>query len=163
MIELIVVIAIIATLVAVGTTVSGRMKAAAEETTCTSNMRSLHVGFAAYINDNGEWPQVPEDIFNEGDQERSWEFWVESLEPYEIAQKTWLCPTEWNQHVSVLDEDEYPEYWSSYAPTPFEGGGSIPFKWSNQPWIAEKGNYHGNGVKLMMPNGNIRTSAFLQN
>ena len=160
MIELIVVIAIIATLVAVGTTVSGRMKAAAEETTCTSNMRSLHVGFAAYINDNGEWPQRTEEVSNNRDQERTWEFWIESLELYNIDQKTWLCPTEWNQHTSVLEKDQYPEYWSSYIVTPFEEGGSIPFKWSNQPWLSERGDFHGNGVKLIMPNGNIRTSAF---
>ena len=162
MIEVIVVVAIIAVLFAVGTTVSGRMKAAAEETSCTSNMRSLHVGFAAYINDNGEWPQLPEEIFR-GEQERGWEFWVESLEPFGIDQKTWLCPTEWNSHIANLERDEYPEYWSSYAPTPFEGGGSAPFRWSNQPWLAEKGDFHGNGPKLMMPNGNIRTSAFPQN
>ena len=163
MIELIIVIAIIATLVAVGTTVSGRMKAAAEETTCTSNMRSLHVGFAAYIHDNDEWPQRDENALTNRDQESSWEFWIKSLEPYKIDQKTWRCPTEWKQHVSVLDEDQYPEYWSSYIPTPFEGGSSMPFKWSTQPWIAERGDFHGNGVKLMMPNGNIRTSVFPQN
>ncbi len=163
MIELIVVIAIIATLVAVGTTVSGRMKAAAEEAACTSNMRSLHVGFASYVNDNGEWPQLPDEVFNSSDQERGWEFWVKSLEPYEIEQKTWLCPTEWNGHVINLEEDQYPEYWSSYSPTPFEGGSSLPFKWINQPWLSEKGDFHGNGVKLIMPNGNIKTSSFPQN
>jgi len=120
--------------------------------TCTSHMKRIHSALDTYIKDNQHWPQMPEEFFGAEDEEPEWEWWYNELQSYGITKDHWLCPIE----KRALDENpERPEFHGSYIPTNFDRRLMTPFRW-NQPWLLERGDFHGDGNRMVMPNGAIQ-------
>lgn len=84
-------------------------------------------------------------------------FWVTALEPYGASRDTWLCPSDKLILQMSPAELKRGEFFGSYVPTPFESGPGTPFRW-NQPWLIERGDYHGKGAHILMPDGSVTDS-----
>ena len=150
--EILAVIAVISILAAVAFGLSGAIRKKAERVQCGENLKSLHMALTSYLTDHKRWPQVDRDI---EDEEQYWQAWVQILEPYDIPEKVWMCPT----HERVT-KDEFVRY-SSYHPMPFDGVSiHTPHKWKNMPWVVEIGDNHGDGSLMIMPDGSIQTAEY---
>lgn len=153
--EVLVVMVILAILIGLAIPMVDALRRRAERAACVSQMRSLHASFDSFIADNRQWPQVPESIKGEEDY---WAFWTQVLVPYGADARVWLCPTE--KRALAQDPDFQKkggiQFQGSYVPTQFGPGEFTPFRW-DQPWLAEKADYHGGGFQLIMPDGSIRT------
>jgi type II secretory pathway pseudopilin PulG len=142
----ILVIAILAILIAPNT---NRIIAIAQETVCASNMRSIRVALGSYLEDHGMvWPQgspLP--------QEPGWaQFWIGTLEPYGISERTWQCPT----IRGLMKEQGYTEFGLHYAPSTFDATPNVANRWSTQPWLIEVADAHGRGPLICFPDGSVK-------
>ncbi len=156
LLELLVTILIIGILIGVVAAVSSKFIKRAEKVKCISHMRTLHTAFLAYMQDKGHWPQMPKD--QEWTESGFFKFWIISLEPYGVAQDTWLCPSDkLFMGYKKMEKKRKTEYFGSYAPTPFDDAPGTPLRW-NQPWLMERGNLHGNGAHILMPDGSVQES-----
>ncbi|MDG2122417.1 MAG: prepilin-type N-terminal cleavage/methylation domain-containing protein [Verrucomicrobiales bacterium] len=153
LLELLVVAVIVAILVSITFSGYGIFRAKAADGTCTSHLRSLRVSLETYMQDKHEWPQPPLEIA--GDEEKMWEFWIKELTPYDGLQKYWVCPTHVELFMRGRSPQDTPEYMGSFIPTDFDDHESTPYKW-RQPWLIERGNFHGKGAKMLMPDGSIQ-------
>ncbi len=158
LIELIVAAAIIALLITLVfpayTFVKARMNFAA----CTGNLKSIHAGLSVYLQDHAMvWPQPPGDLREMADAEEDklsvW--WFETLQPYQVTRKTWLCPGDRDGHEH--DQEDTRTFLSSYGVTLFDETPSNAYRWF-QPWVIESGQNHGRaqGPNLIMPDGEVR-------
>jgi len=163
--ELLFVVALILLLGGLLIPISSRFMKRAEKAKCLSHMRTLHTCFVAHVTEKGEWPQLPSDDGSVGEDEANdvwsedgfYRFWVTALEPYGAARDTWLCPSD-KLFLQMSKSDlEKKKYFGTYVPTPFESGPSIPFRW-NQPWLIERGDFHGRGAHMLMPDGSVHDS-----
>lgn len=145
---------ILAILMAIGTSTFSAFRARAADGACTANMRSLRVSLEAYIQDNNGWPQMPDALMEKENEEPMWEWWVEELEPYGGNQKYWICPTHIELFTRGRKPEEIPDHWGSFVPTHFDDHPVTPYRW-NQPWLMERGDFHGSGAKVLMPDGSI--------
>jgi type II secretory pathway pseudopilin PulG len=145
--------------------ISSRFMKRAEKAKCLSHMRTLHTCFVAHVTDKGGWPQLPldDEVDGEDGSDDVWtengfyRFWVTALEPYGSSRETWLCPSD-KLFLQMSKSDlEKEEYFGTYVPTPFESGPATPFRW-NQPWLIERGDFHGKGSHILMPDGSITDS-----
>lgn len=153
LLELIIAISIGALIATSVVMISSTFKERAHKVKCISQMRTLHTAFAAHLTDKGSWPQFPEDM--EWSESGHFGFYIKALEPYGVAQDTWLCPAdklylEWRE----VDKNTY---FGSYVPTPFDKNPSTPMRW-NQPWVIERGDLHGKGAHILMPDGSVQDS-----
>ena len=153
--ELIVVVAMVITLIALAIPITSHYVNRAKKAKCLSHLRTIHSGISAYILEVGHWPQR---VKGKGDfdEEKFYEFWIKSTEPYGLNQDTWLCPSD-RALERKLDSPDKPEYWGSYVPTSFDSAPATPFRW-NQPWVIERAGFHGNGPHVLMPDGSIHES-----
>jgi len=161
LLELLVTILIIGILIGIVGAIYTKFIKRAEKVKCMSHMRTLHTAFLAYMQDEGHWPQMPDD--QEWTESEFFKFWIVSLEPYGAAQDTWLCPSDKIfAGYKKLEKKSSTEYFGSYAPTPFDEAPGTPLRW-NQPWLMERGDLHGNGAHILMPDGSVResTQAFI--
>lgn len=165
LLELVMVLAVIGLLLGIGIPSYNVFIRRAQKAKCMSHIRTLHAGLAAFWEDKGHWPQFvdsggkPEELENE-----YFQFWIRSLEPYGAAADTWLCPSDKVQgdlYRGFKSSDEV-GFTGSYVVTPFDDKNNTPFKW-NQPWISERGDLHGKGSLVAMPDGSIQEwqSAFM--
>ena len=121
-----------------------------------SNMRSLQVSLASYVQDRGHWPQVPPEIdVSASENDAAYEdWWLEELKDYGGTEKVWQCPTI-KRMVMSKNPDGRPKI--SYTPTPFDELAFTPYRWAKQPWLIEIGNMHGHGAFICFPDGSIKT------
>lgn len=128
----------------------------AEAVGCMQHMKSIGIALNAYTQDQGYWPQFPIDDATT-DEESTWEWWYNALEPYQIHEGTWLCPTHKRQlrGSSSMASDEEDDYVSSYIPALFDRNDSDPFV-NGTPWLIERGNFHLRGQQILMPDGSIQ-------
>jgi prepilin-type processing-associated H-X9-DG protein len=163
--ELLVVVGLIILFTTLLVPISSKFMKRAEKAKCLSHMRTLHSCFVSHVTDKGEWPQLPSD--DEGGDDESannvWSesgfygFWVKALEPYGAARDTWLCPSD-KLFLELRESDpDEKEFFGTYVPTPFESGAATPFRW-NQPWLLERGDFHGKGAHMLMPDGSVQDS-----
>ncbi len=124
----------------------------AGEAACAANMRSINVALRGYLQDHKDvWPQGPAVT-----DEKLWEdFWLETLKPYGISERTWTCKT----IVSSLADggakkEDMPRV--HYMPTMFSAEPGIANRWSTQPWLIERANAHGKGALIGFPDGSIK-------
>ena len=151
--ELVVAVAVVLVLVVVAIPSYQTIKRRAEKARCIGNMKTIHTGFDAYLLDKNQWPQMPEEALN-WDESDYFGWWVTAIEPYGVGQESWLCPSD---KVVKQEPEHVKEYASSYAPTRFNPHRYTPYKW-NQPWLVERGDFHGKGGHVMMPDGSITTT-----
>ncbi|NNE91823.1 MAG: prepilin-type N-terminal cleavage/methylation domain-containing protein [Verrucomicrobiales bacterium] len=148
LVELLVVMGILAVLAALIVPSYHHFKRQAEKATCLSHMKSVHAGLGNHWQDKGYWPQMPAEML-EADESKFFEFWIKSLEPYGVSQANWLCPTD------KIDPEKWEENKTgSYIPCAFDARHATPHRW-NQPWLMERGNNHGQGAHIAMPDGSI--------
>ena len=157
MLELLVTIAIIALLLTVTVPISGVFKKKAEKVKCMSQMRTLHTSLTAHLTDKGHWPQLPDDG-RDWTESGFFRFWVSSLEPYGASTETWLCPSDkLYLQMKKSEIEKKDRFFGSYVPTPFDKSPASPLRW-NQPWLIERGDFHGEGGHLLMPDGSISSA-----
>jgi hypothetical protein len=136
---------------------SDKLRARAERTTCESNLKSLYGGFSTYMLDYGHWPQLPEHdaaIDSGPGEEAYWEFWITTLKPFGIEEKHWMCPTDLRERNRDQKPQDRDKFEGSYTPTEFDAGSETPRKW-RQPWLMERGDFHGDGPLIVFPDGSI--------
>jgi prepilin-type N-terminal cleavage/methylation domain-containing protein len=131
------------------------MRARAEKANCISNLKSLYTGAAAYVMDKGEWPQVPARLVRTNSKEYA-KLWINSLAPYGISQRNWICPTKQrNMGAPDLTKDENRRI--DYNATPFDSRPHTAYLWPRQPWFVEHAASHDGGPLLIMTNGRVMT------
>lgn len=154
LLELLVSVGLILVLLALAVPISDSFRRAAKKARCLSHMRTIHAGFAAHLEDKGRWPQMEAEEFNFSDDE-FFGFWIRSLEPYGVAPEAWICPSDRNP--ALEEKEAAAEAYGSYVPTRFDDSLATPFRW-NQPWLMERGDLHGKGAHVVMPDGSITES-----
>ncbi len=151
LIEILVVVAVIAILAVIIFRVSGPLIQTATKAGCMSNMRSLHVSFETYLQDNGYWPQVPEKVSQSAPSEVE-DYWLRTMDAYTGTRKVWLCPLLARARVTSSTGEMLKMH---YVPTRFDFNKSSPHRWPTQPWLIEMGNVHGHGALILFPDGSI--------
>ncbi|MEM6915899.1 MAG: hypothetical protein AAF491_04960 [Verrucomicrobiota bacterium] len=126
----------------------------ARKVTCISHMRAIHSGLLGYTTDKGHWPQMEEDKFDFGEEE-FFEFWIEETIPYGLSEDTWVCPSD-RALERRLNVDKI-KYFGSYIVTRFDKKPQTPYRW-NQPWAMERGDFHGQGAHILLPDGSVHSS-----
>jgi len=129
----------------------------AELTACLGNLRSLHAGFSAYIQDKLHWPQQPEDEASGKVLLEDW--WISELKPYGIPEKTWTCPAIRRTGASL--SGDMPKI--HYMPADFDVRPFAPFEFSKQPWFIEIASPHPEGANICFPDGSIHSMDSLLN
>jgi len=155
LIELIAVLAILGILAALAVPTFGRFRARSELAVCANNMRNLHAALSLHLQEQGQWPQVPEGVRVSPAAFGEW--WIATLEPYGAPPEIWLCPTIRREQRSLEYEDESQRPVIHYVPTPFDALPLTPFKWATQPWLLEISDAHGSGNLIIFPDGSIET------
>jgi prepilin-type N-terminal cleavage/methylation domain-containing protein len=125
---------------------------------CVGNLKSIHAGLSVYLQDHAMvWPQYPHSLneMDEDDEDRMSAWWYETLKPYGVPRKTWICPGDRDgQHF----QETRPEtFLASYGVTLFDETPNNAYRWF-QPWVVENGQNHGTtqGPNLIMPDGEVR-------
>lgn len=154
MVELLVAVGIGIFLISLTVVVSDTFIKRARKVACIANMRVLHSSLVAHVTDKGHWPQMEEDRFDYTEEE-FFKFWILATEPYGMSQDSWICPSDRN--VARIHGAMGSEYFGSYNVTRFDKAPATPFRW-NQPWAMERGNFHGKGVHILMPDGSVDDS-----
>jgi type II secretory pathway pseudopilin PulG len=150
LLELVAVIGILVILAALLVPNFGRIMAAAQEAVCASKMRSIKLALDGYLQDHRlEWPQGPTPT------DPGWaSFWLTTLAPYGISERTWQCPT----IKLMVQGQELPagQPQLHYVPTLFDATPNIAHRWSTQPWLIEVANAHGKGALICFPDGSVK-------
>lgn len=151
LVELLVAVGIVALLAAVSAPLFETFRNKAKKAKCISHLRTIHSGLLGYHTDVGHWPQMEEDRFDFSEDE-FFDFWVTTLEPYGVGRDTWICPSD--RKVEYMEKSERDKYIGSYVTTRFDDKAQTPFRW-NQPWVIERGSFHGPGSHMLMPDGSV--------
>ncbi len=154
LIELVMVIVIVTLLSTIALPVYSSLKAKGQQAVCLGNLRILHLGFNSYLQEHDMvWPQRPDGGAEEKD-ELTWKWWLETLKPFDVQKKNWICPADVENAAGLYDQEV--KFIGSYIPTEFDELPNTAFKWK-QPWIIERGEYHGKntGPHMVMPDGSI--------
>ncbi len=122
----------------------------AELARCVANLRSLYTGFSTYVSDQGQWPQVDENLTGHPYES----FWKAAVRPYGITDENWKCPT-LTRNLLELEEKDRPLI--HYTPTHFDEKALTPYKWPQQPWLIEISDAHGKGNMTILTSGAVRT------
>ena len=122
-----------------------------ESTRCVANLKNLHVAADMYLQEHRTWPQIKISGSSEQDAAKAW---ISALQPYGIEAKAWVCPTS-QRRLGNPDLGDPVNVRIDYLATPFAPGQQIPFKWTNQPWFAERFDEHGNGNLIIFPDGHV--------
>ena len=127
----------------------GRLTSAAQQVVCASHMRGIRLAVDSYLQDHKlVWPQGP------APQEPGWAaFWLSSLRPYGVNERTWECPVirGWAREV------DDPEFNLHYVQTMFDPTPNIAHRWSTQPWLIEIADAHGKGPLIAFPDGSVKS------
>ncbi len=152
--ELLVVMAIIAVLMTLFVSIAyNKIRMKTERALCRQQMSTIHTALNNCLIDQGHWPQFPFEKIKEGTGENEvHKYWITTLLPWGGPKpEGWLCPTEKRLRAGEKKEDR-DEYESSYLVTPFDEQQETP-KAYHQPWVMERGDFHGEGNIMLMENG----------
>jgi len=127
------------------------LQARGERTKCAANLRNLFVALDAYTRDQGRWPQSPYEIGDDGFD--GW--WLKEMSRYNLGRASWECPT-FRKLQKKGDAEQSSEKAIDYVPTQFDEQPRTPYKWANQPWAVEVGDFHGDGNLVLFPDGSIK-------
>lgn len=125
----------------------------AELARCHNNLRNLYAAAAAYVTDQGSWPQIPVDDLEDPSYVNAW---IDAFKPYKLSKINWICPAiqkalgdppyEKDDHLRI-----------DYIGTPFGDTQAAPYLWPNHPWFMERGDVHGDGNLIIFTNGQIKS------
>ncbi len=125
---------------------------------CLSNLRIIGIGLNTYLQDhNMVWPQLPKGVDGKpdyfgGDPVQLANWWKDTLTPYDVATKHWICPSD---KARLEDQTVRQRFTASYGATFFDEYPNTAFKWK-QPWAKENSGMHGmRGPNMLMPDGTI--------
>ena len=163
--ELLMVVTIIAVLAAIGIGGYQRFINRAESVDSITKLKGMHAGLLGYMTDKLTWPQEPDDDSG-ASEEVLWDWWKKEMKPYGIHEVDWYSTAHLrrlnreirNSGGKAVNIDEMKEAMSfpSIIPTPFPPGPSEPYRYENQPWVSETGEYHADeGIYTIMPGGAI--------
>jgi prepilin-type N-terminal cleavage/methylation domain-containing protein len=128
-----------------------RIVGAAQEAICASHMRSIRVALGSYLEDHARiWPQPPPEMEGPALQR----FWLATLDPYDISENDWQCPT--IRHA-LREEGMTGDFGLHYVPTRFDATPNIANRWATQPWLIEAANAHGKGPLICFPDGSVKS------
>src|SRR5262249_12971091 len=131
----------------------GTMRARAEKSNCSSNLRNLYVGAASYVQDQGHWPQISTDLLPGNRQEYASQ-WITALSKYGISVHSWVCPTV-QRSLGNPDLNIPLNARIDYNPMPFDDRPNTAYTWPTQPWFVEHAASHDGGPLLIYTNGQI--------
>ena len=117
---------------------------------CAGHLRSLHCSLGAYLNDNEQWPQCPENLTPSDDDQ----FWIDTLKDYGASENTWKCPS---LTQSIGNDTTSDAHKIHYTPTEFDDNPLTPRKWAAQPWLVEISDAHGGSNLLIRTDGAVQT------
>ena len=123
-----------------------------ERTKCMSNLKNLHVASNLYLQDHRMWPQVGTRGVDSKTVAASW---ISILQPYNLTQANWICPT-MQKLLQSPDLTDPENTRIDYSATPFDRNPQTPLRWTTQPWFVEAGDVHGNGNLMIFPDGHIQ-------
>lgn len=152
LIELVVVVALIGILTTLSAPTVMNLHKVASRAVCASHMRSLHCSFGAYLNDNEQWPQPPENASQDAEEQ----FWMDAVAEYGAPESVWKCPALTHAIVNGTDGDGHKIH---YAPTEFDDNPMTPRRWAAMPWLIEIADGHGSGHLLIRADGAVKTVA----
>lgn len=157
LVELVFTLAIMSVLASITWISMAGFRQRADAVGCMQHMKSIGIALNAYTQDHGYWPQFPISSAST-DEGQTWKWWHDALEPYQIHEGTWLCPTHQRQlrGDSSLANKAEDEHVSSYAPALFDKNDSDPFIYGT-PWLMERADFHLRGQQILMPDGSIQT------
>ena len=155
LLELLIVITIVALLATISVPTYAGLRRKAQKVVCISYLRNLHTALNSFmIEHSGVWPQIPEELL--GNEEQEWPWWNDVLKEHGMDQKYWTCPSDVS---SIKSNKSAPSghFTGSYIVTIFDDRPNIANKW-NQPWAMERGGFHGDkeGPHLLMPDGAVK-------
>lgn len=152
-IELMTVVMIIAILSVLATQGYMVLQQKARRASCVNNLKSLFAAANSYVADNKSWPQVS--TANGADSTYS-QAWITAFKPYQLSQINWICPS---IQSALLNPDlSLPENVRiDYTPMPFDANPASPYRYSTQPWFAEKAACHGDGNLLIFASGQVKS------
>lgn len=150
--EVATVVVIIALLIGLSLPVLSTMRRRAQRVRCMANLRNLSVGMNSYLQENGQWPQIPAD--KDAPREVFAQMWIDVLAPFQVSRDIWICPT-------IQNRLENPDYSTpdtariDYFATSFDDKPTSPHEWPRQPWFVEAANAHGTGNLILFTDGSI--------
>ncbi|HEY3900398.1 MAG TPA: type II secretion system protein [Chthoniobacter sp.] len=156
LLELMTVITVMLILAAMFMGVWSSMRNRAELAACSTNMKSLYTAAAAYVQQNGQWPQVATNTLTTPNDTLYPNAWINALAPFGIAQKNWLCPSV-QREMGNPDMTKSENVRVDYLATPFDNKPGTPFLWPHQPWFIERGSVHPGGNLIIWSNGQLVT------
>ena len=152
--ELLVTIVVLGILIVLLFPALGSMQARAQRVQCMANLRSLYAATEMYIQQNGNWPQIPPMDDSDTGPSVYAKNWITALSPFGPTQKTWICPT--IQGLLQKPDLTKPENTRvDYLATSFDDKPTTAHRWPRQPWFAEVGDVHGNGNLIIFTDGSI--------
>jgi len=154
LLELLTVIVVIGILATLTIQVISTLRARAQRTQCTSNLRNLYIGANLFVQQNGSWPQIRLAGMDETALRNYANAWIAALQPFGITRTTWICPT-MQERLQNPDYSTAEEARADYFATPFDDKPMSPHQWPRQPWFVESGDVHGNGNLIVFTDGSI--------
>jgi type II secretory pathway pseudopilin PulG len=154
LLELMTVITVILILAAMIVGVFAGMRERADVAACSTNLQSLYAAAAAYLQQNGQWPQISTSTLKtQGDTQYA-SAWIAAFRPYGVGPNNWLCPSI-QRDLGNPDVSQPANIRIDYFATPFDGRPGTPFLWPHQPWFIERGAPHQGGNLMIWTNGQI--------
>jgi prepilin-type N-terminal cleavage/methylation domain-containing protein len=152
LLELMTVIVIISILVVMILPLMKGIRERADRAKCVQNLKSLHVAATNYLQTNHNWPEYrpsgPPDVNEYGKS------MFDALRPFGAEPGSWICPSI-QRLFNNPDYTQKENFRVDYVATPFSSGEATPFRWSTQPWFAEKSNLHGGGPLMIFSTGDV--------
>lgn len=152
LIEALVVILIIGILVVLGLPNLQYCLCRAEQVSCTSKLRNLHLVFLNQLKDVNGWPQLPSSVPMGTITEQRW--WVDyGSNNLGLKLRDWQCPT--FVRMSRDNTNSSQNDLICYLPTLFDPKPLTPFSSPRMPWFTESGNFHNVGNLCVRADGSV--------
>jgi type II secretory pathway pseudopilin PulG len=150
--ELMTVIVILGILSVMVFSTVGSIKGKAARGKCASNLKVLYAAGAAYLQDNGSWPQISVGDVEDPSFAKAW---IAAFRPYKLSEVNWTCSTVQTAMGNPPQDPNSPRI--DYIPTSFDAKPSSPWLYPTHPWFIERADVHGDGNLLIFANGQIHT------
>jgi prepilin-type N-terminal cleavage/methylation domain-containing protein len=155
LLELLTVMVIIAILAVLTFPILDAIRSRVEKSRCMGNLRTLYFGANAYVQQYGQWPQIPTTQYN-SNRKAFEKAWVDALQAFQVPHAAWICPTVQRTTGNNADYDSEKTYRVDYIAMPFDSKPLTPYRWPQMPWFVEKGDVHGHGQLIIFTDGSTR-------